>query len=930
MRSCMNTRTMHRVSYQKFDGSDGSTDGSTDDEEEYEEDSEDDTPAKQFVENGSLQDLAKMYKNGWRPRDDEVAFRIAEEVGTLRKLLCVFQLPLDRFPDCAERVGQDAKVWVQQVKEDLQGLDLVLSPKHPTPEASLLANFLLVQGDAAERLMNDIVEEMVVFTHNVGEMRELRTMGGDGLKPISAERTFPEELGAMYLIREAAREDILKRDFRFDCDRLILSFDGDSYKRNKKLAYLQDEDIATQRKAYMRFGFLPTSELYPISLQGKMRQAALIPKKAAHFAFVLPSPVLSQLDHGGFLYVDEDYNLLAINSISFQPQRTAFCFKRAERMEEETSEFLRERAFEIHKSLDDILSTGAIACAWVGSSEEVPGLHTPTGGFAYFFNDPEDNCFFEIQGAAQVVSRGSLAWFFGGETEMNVEEFSPDTPGNKIEDAIARTLNWDFMSVLRSTKPTSTPIKISRIVFPGVLHPLVLFGLAYAAKDNVLKTKAAKAIAYAGYRKARGYTISRLLAEAINTMCILWFACLCRDLENTPGGWINVIPLDRHSQHIIAFVAIVLMWIANVLVCIKMFLAYRRWHWTIYFFQRRFENIACLIMEIPLIIVMVPKGFLGAPHLHRCEENWLFPQVRPLIAALGAIIWMKVLGMLSGLEFMNLGNRIIPIRKTLGEISSFIFVMLFFLGAALTVSYAMTNQLLSSLILNTYGLAFAGNYNPLLFFAEDPENYQADSIMEFGKRDFAWVVRFFVYCFFGILIMVGLNNIFIGIMSNTYDHNQERASRLFVRQRAFVALDYALLMGSTDNASNLWFCSSAGRGDGEDAVEDDNQNSSMRSRIDALSQRLDTKLEKLDTKIEEVSISMERKFQAVMEKLSGSESPRSVGMTAMASVPSIVRSPRRLHRRLHSETELDRAPSGLGRAPSGFGRASTGLQSLRG
>merc|ERR1719210_2920307 len=87
---------------------------------------------------------------------------------------------------------------------------------------------------------------------------------------------------------------------------------------------------------------------------------------------------------------------------------------------------------------------------------------------------------------------------------------------------------------------------------------------------------------------------------------------------------------------------------------------------------------------------------------------------------------------------------------------------------------------------------------------------------------FEWFLRFGAYCFFGIIIMTALNNIFIGIMSNTYDYYQERTSRMLVRLRASVALDYALLTGFPTEQKILWFATDAPReGNEEQSGQDE-------------------------------------------------------------------------------------------------------------
>merc|ERR1712113_1281131 len=120
--------------------------------------------------------------------------------------------------------------------------------------------------------------------------------------------------------------------------------------------------------------------------------------------------------------------------------------------------------------------------------------------------------------------------------------------------------------------------------------------------------------------------------------------------------------------------------------------------------------------------------------------------------------------------------------------------MFFFFGAASTVGYCLTNDSMSKLFLQTYQMAFAGEYNEEMFFNAGDDTRGVD-----------WGSRFLIYCVAGIVIMVALNNIFIGIMSNKFDYFEERCISLFVRHRARMALDYSLLGGYTNRSDHLWF-----------------------------------------------------------------------------------------------------------------------------
>merc|ERR1711920_447618 len=82
-----------------------------------------------------------------------------------------------------------------------------------------------------------------------------------------------------------------------------------------------------------------------------------------------------------------------------------------------------------------------------------------------------------------------------------------------------------------------------------------------------------------------------------------------------------------------------------------------------------------------------------------------------------------------------------------------------------------------------------------------------EKIVDKGLR-FCFV--FVLYAIFGIVILVALNNIFIGKMGNMFDVNEDRAMRLLVRRRAFVAFECMLLRSTKElrkeQTKHLWIC----------------------------------------------------------------------------------------------------------------------------
>lgn len=198
------------------------------------------------------------------------------------------------------------------------------------------------------------------------------------------------------------------------------------------------------------------------------------------------------------------------------------------------------------------------------------------------------------------------------------------------------------------------------------------------------------------------------------------------------------------------------------------------------------------LLMTALVLYAIQRGTLE-------PENALRLYSRPLLGLAGALKWIVTFWRCRSFQTFSFGLRILPIVKALGEVVSFMFVMLFVFGASYQVSYAFTEEPMSNLVFNTYRMGFTGDLEDNLFLTDNTK---------FGEPQYFW--EHFAYYVFAFVVMVSMTNIFIGVMSSAFDYHQERALQLFVRERIALGLRYALLRecipGRPQEPEWLWFC----------------------------------------------------------------------------------------------------------------------------
>lgn len=703
--------------------------------------------------------LELFYAGAFGSRHDDEFLIKAEERGTLKKLLCVFQLPLRRFADVADRIAPDCKAWIKACKEKVVGLRFPAG--HPTPEASLLANFLLVPewhfAKPALMVMNQLLAEMIVPQN-------------PRYKPICAERLFPDTLGVVFVYREITKEDVDDdTGIVFDPERKMLSFSGMCPKEknlkksmSKDNAVLEPDAVGDHREQLQAFGWCATTRLMEVTLERQHRPLALIPEDAKWYAFVLPCPPFPR---GGWLYADHSEKLLAVNCVTTARQRTAFWFQKKRSLKDvcgqsvkegaETTAALMKRleanAFPIPEDDVDVTGAGAIACAWVGK-EDLSAA--PNGGFAYFFKDKSNNCFFEVEAATQVLDRAEFKWLLG-RVEMNVAMLKGDENG----DAVCQNIGQPACGRCcgrRIRRGRMHKVRTYRLDVPGVLHPQVLFGIAFSSVKGVCESPISKAIVAYAFQMALPYKFVGVFAAVFDLLCWMWLNGLCRTPEGICEGW--------DAEVLIIVSAIV--WSIKAVHAVVLLHAYRKQHigWSFLWSGSRTFELFCLCFQLPAMHHVLARN----PNTGRY-----------MVGLVAGSAWIRVLVILSGFETWDMGKTILPILLTMLKMVQWriLFVVSMFLASVGCVSYAMSDQDPSWLLLHVYQLAFTGDYPTKMFFS--------------GHLGFLPLLS---YALVGILIMVTLTNIFISLVGVAFQDHQDNAERIFVRHRAKNALDHALLL----------------------------------------------------------------------------------------------------------------------------------------
>jgi len=344
-----------------------------------------------------------------------------------------------------------------------------------------------------------------------------------------------------------------------------------------------------------------------------------------------------------------------------------------------------------------------------------------------------------------------------------------------------------------------------------------------------LDTTVLKAIAWLGYSRARYYLTLQLVLQSLCVLSYLWYGRFIRKASKVESGDLfHLSFLDGAWAHLTAFSVVACTWMLRAMVLLSELRG--NWRWGLQFFSFG-KIIKCLwqLLESLVILSMFPASLLPFISEAVIRNDTTRALMRLALAFFQAMCWIQVLHLLCGLETCNIGVRILAIYKTFDEIWSFLLVMVFFLGSALTVSYIITDTPISLLILEIYNLGFAGEYNQDAFMDDD----EIDKLSPSG----IWALRFFVYSLFGIVIMVSLNNIFIGILSQTYEKQRNLAAQLLVRERARVALEWSYLepwllpfKGAVRNDQFLWICAAE--------AEDDDDDSSTRKMLQQTNHKL--------------------------------------------------------------------------------------------
>lgn len=342
-------------------------------------------------------------------------------------------------------------------------------------------------------------------------------------------------------------------------------------------------------------------------------------------------------------------------------------------------------------------------------------------------------------------------------------------------------------------KANEQPVRIGRMTIPGLLHPIVLHSLCFAPNEDVLETTVAKVIAWVVYNEALRYVVFEFVESLMNMGAIIWFVRYCRKESGVETNWHF---LDGRKVHILSFALMSIVLILRVLVeMIRLSVSIKMKIITDYMSAGRVAQYLQLVLQGGVCYWANPSMDIE-PHVQN---------LRMALALLGAHVSMSFLDTLMGVELWDLGMTILPIFGALKQVAPFLSAMFFFAGGAYMFIYSLSGQPMSKIMVHTYQMSF--NLN----------DYEEKMVVDKHAETGVWILMIAGYAFFGIVITVALNNIFIGIMGNAYDDQHEKAKQLFVRKRLLTGLHWQLLKHGLPNClvkppnytDCIWYCEPA-------------------------------------------------------------------------------------------------------------------------
>jgi len=162
--------------------------------------------------------------------------------------------------------------------------------------------------------------------------------------------------------------------------------------------------------------------------------------------------------------------------------------------------------------------------------------------------------------------------------------------------------------------------------------------------------------------------------------------------------------------------------------------------------------------------------------------------------ALGAVVFMKwMLVLREACQFRLLGTHILPIMSTMMSIGPFVLVTSVCICASANLYYAFGLYNAFDSFFMIYRLAVLGDFN-----LDELENrYSTDMNVEAGgsvvmsnaaETDYYWVVRVMLL-FLSFMMSISLMNLFIGVLTVSYEAHTQRAYESYLRLRTGTVLE---------------------------------------------------------------------------------------------------------------------------------------------
>mmetsp|Transcript_60495 Transcript_60495/g.129805 ORF Transcript_60495/g.129805 Transcript_60495/m.129805 type:complete len:967 (-) Transcript_60495:143-3043(-) len=350
------------------------------------------------------------------------------------------------------------------------------------------------------------------------------------------------------------------------------------------------------------------------------------------------------------------------------------------------------------------------------------------------------------------------------------------------------------------TPSRTVPIEVQQCLLPGIHRDLeVRFALAEAPSDKVFGTPGCQAIVENGWKEMHLWKVWDSVA---NLMVVLLFLVNSLAMDHTSA---QTLDMERPAKEICKSINVYvvpmlsLFWLRSVFIEIgQAFGCFWLGTLSSYISFDEFVDVAMITLMAFVLRTCVQHEFFGMDVVSKWD--------RILMAITVFSRWLKVLNSCRG--FRIIGPRMLPILRALQDMYPFLAVVFCPLFGFVHAYQCLGIRTPSAAFIDIYRLAFFGDFD-LDEMEEVNGEYEKVSEDRWQWVDpeptpFFYIVRL-VMMVAGFVLTITFMNIFIGVLSKSYEEADNSKEALFIASRANMLSDYTAMQATWKMLVNVLF-----------------------------------------------------------------------------------------------------------------------------